>query len=894
MRKLFSVFRRLGGLLDKGRQDREFCAELDAHLQLNIADNLRSGMSREEARRQALLKLGGIEQAKETYRERRNLPILENLFRDLRFAFRALRKKPGFSLVAIATLALGIGANTAIFSVLESQLWRPLPFPDAERLVDVHTVLRDNPRQWDVLPYLAYEAWHRRSHSFASLGAYDYPTNRNFAAGGTSERVEVMPVTLTLLDTLGIPPQLGRTFRPEEQIRGNEHVAMLSYALWQSRFGSDSAVLGQTINIDGESYTVVGISSPRLRWEYISEPAIYIPLTMDPTQQGLRNTYVIGRLAPGVTPKVASVELSGLLDSVAKSQGRTSESVAAVSNLRETWTEFSTRGLYFFAGAVLLVLLIACVNNSGLLLARGLARQREFTLRAALGASRGALIRHTLTESLILSALGGAAGVLLGLWGAGAFAAFTPRDSLPRNTQITLDTRVLLFSVGVSILAALIMGTIPALLGSRVDLNNALHQSSAGVSGSRSQHKTRSALVVVEVALALILLFGAGLFVSSFVRLQQAPRGFDAPGALTFRVSLRGNSYVQPDQQLRYFRTLLDQLRALPGVRAAALGSGLPLVGSPLFSSVEIAGHPRHGKWGIGIILYAVDPDYFRVLQMRVLKGRSFDPHDTETSARVAIINRNAAKTFFGSGDPLGNVIEFVPDPDRGVPAEAPAQIVGLVENVQEFNANEVPFDVVYLPLPQHPAGSAYAIVESNVSRGALLGSIREIASTIDKDQPIYDIQTMDERIINSVSGARFDLSIVAILAVTALLLVSGGIFGTVAYFVERRTQEFGIRVALGATRARVLRHVIAQSLFVGTVGIACGIVGALALGRILGSALYLVPHEHSGMLYGVRIYDPLSMSVAAILVFAVLVVASAVPARRAMRVDPIVALRYE
>jgi putative ABC transport system permease protein len=894
MRKLFSVFRRLSNLLHKERQDDEFSLELKAHLDLSIADNLRSGMSPEEARRQALLKLGGMEQTKETHRERRSLPMLENLFRDMRFAFRALRKKPGFSVVAIATLTLGIGANTAIFSVLESQLWRPLPFPDAERLVDVHTVLRDNPRQWDVLPYLAYEAWRRQSHSFASLGAYDYPTNRNFAAGGTSERVEVMPVTLALLDTLGIPPQLGRTFRPEEEIRGNEHVAILSFALWQSRFSSDSGVLGKTVSIDGEAYSVVGISSPRLRWEYINEPALYIPLTMDPAQQGLRGTYVIGRLASGVIPEMARAELTGILESVAKSEGRSSESVAAVTNLRETWTEFSARGLYFFGGAVLLVLLIACVNNSGLLLARGLVRQREFTLRAALGASRATLIRHTLAESLVLSVLGGTAGVLLGLWGAGAFAAFTPQDSLPRNTQITLDTRVLFFSVGVSVLAALLMGTIPALLGSRVDLNNALRQSSAGGSASRSQRKARSALVIVEVALALILLFGAGLFLSSFIRLQQAPRGFDARGALTFRVSLRGESYAQPDQQLRYFRRLVGQLQSLPGVQAAALGSGLPLVGSPLFSSVEIAGRPRHGKWGVGIIVYAVDPEYLRVLQMRLLKGRAFDSHDTETSARVAIINRNGAQTFFGSDDPLGNVIEFVADPDRGVPAEAPAQIVGVVENAQEFNANEVPFEVMYMPFAQHAASSAYAIVKSEVPRGALLGSIREIASTIDKDQPIYDIQTMDERITNSVSGARFDLLIVAILAVTALLLVSGGIFGTVAYFVERRTQEFGIRVALGASRGRVLRHVIAQSVLIGSAGVVCGIGGALALGRLLGSTLYLVPHEHSGMLYGVKIYDPLSMFIAAILVFVVLLLASTIPARRAMRVDPIVALRYE
>src|SRR5208282_4195183 len=521
MRQLRAWFIRLGELFRKWGSERELAAEMESHLQLHIEDNLRSGMAPQEARRQALLKLGGLEQTKEIYRERKGLPFVETLLRDFRYAGRVLRKNPGFTIVAVTTLAIGIGANTAIFSVLESQLWRPLPFPDSERLVDAHVVLRENHTRWGVLTNAEYRAWRERSRSFVNLGAYDYPSNRNLTAGGTSERVQVMPITSSLLDTLEIPLETGRGFLPEEETPGRDRVAVLTHALWKTRFASDSSVLGKPIVLDGLSYVVIGISPPRLHFEYIEEPAIFVPLTMDPSQHKLRNTYVIGRLAPSVTAEHARAELAGILETTPQSQ-RLDDSTASVTNLRETWTGFAARSLFFFAGAVLLVLLIACVNNAGLLLARGLARQREFTLRAALGAGRGTLIRQSLVESLMLSLAGGAAGILLGVWGAAAFAAFIPQDTLPRNTHIALDAHVLLFVLGISVFSALLTGVAPALLSSRVDLNNALRQGATGLSTSLSQNRIRGSLVVIEVALALVLLFGTGLFLSSLVRLEQA------------------------------------------------------------------------------------------------------------------------------------------------------------------------------------------------------------------------------------------------------------------------------------------------------------------------------------------------------------------------------------
>lgn len=895
MRQLRAWFSRLGGLFGKRRREREFSAEMESHLQLHIEDNLRAGVTPEQARRDALLKLGGLEQTRENYRERRGLPFLETSVRDLHFAARVLRKNPGFTCIVLFTLALGVGANTAIFSVLESQLWRPLPFPDSERLADVHVVLRDNPRQWDVLTPSIYVAWANRSRVFSQLGAYNYPGARNLAAGGVSERVAVMPLTSSTFKTLDVPLERGRVFLPEEETSGRDRVAILSHELWQTRFSSALDIIGKPITLDGDAYIVVGIASPKLQFEYLPEPAIYVPLALDPSAKLGRGIYAIGRLSPGATFESARAELDAILQRQLQSEGAKQEDVAGVTNLREAWTSYAARPLYFFAGAILLVLLIACVNNAGLLLARGLARQREFALRATLGASRAALIRQSLAESLLLSIAGGAAGALLGVWSSGVFSAFWNEETLPRHTAIHLDSRVLFFVMGASIFSSLLMGTLPALFSSRVDVNETLRKSAGGLSAGRSQHRARGVLVAVEVCLALVLLFGAGLFLSSFLREEQAPRGFEAPGALTFRVSLRGEKYSQTDQQLRYFRSLTDQIRGLPGVQDVAVGSGIPLTGSNIEDSVAVAGRPLLHKYGTGVILYSVDPNFFEVLHLRLLAGRKIEADDTATSPRVALLNRNAVRTLFGKEDPLGKVLDFVVgDPRRDVPARAAVQIIGIVENTQEFGPNEVPFDTMYVAFAQNPDAAGSVVVSSNLPRGALLGAIRDAAYSLDKDQPIYDVKTVDQLIAQSLRGAQFDLILVSCLAAVGLALVSIGIFGMVAYFVQQRTQEFGIRIALGATPVRVLRHAIGRSYVMGIAGIVFGVGAALALGRILGSALYLVPQEHSGMLYGVKIYDPLSMSLACVLLLVIVFLASFIPARRAARVDPMVALRYE
>ena len=817
---------------------------------------------------------------------------VEQFLQDLRYGVRIAGRNRGFTAVAILTLALGVGANTAIFSILNAQLWRPLPFPDSERLVDAHAVLRNNPRQWDVLSSRSFAAWRAQSRSFAGLAGYDYPAARNLTTGGASERVLVMAVTANLFATLEMPVQRGRGFLDGEETPGHDGVAIVSDAFWRNRLASEADALGKPIHLDGRSYTVVGIASRELQFQYIDEPDVLVPLVLAQGRVS-RNLYTIGRLAPGMTEERARGELTAILEREMKAEGSPSEDTAAVTSLRRTWTGFAARPLYFIAGPVVLVLMIALTNTAGLLLARGLAREREFAVRAALGAARGRLLRQSLAESLILATGAAVVGTILGMWAA-PLAQLLPSDAAPRHAPVSLDARVVLFTVALSIVSALLLGLAPAILTVRRDLAEAAH----GVrnrSASSSQRRSRSILLASEVALGCVLLFGTGLLFSTVMHLETAPRGFDAPGALSFRVSLRGDNYAKPEQIERYYSQLTERLGSLAGVRAVTLGSGLPLTGSTaLFANVNAAGRPAIGPHGLGVVVHAVAPNYFQALGMRVLAGHSFSREDASGAARVAIVNRNMARTLFGTENPLGKLVEFAADARRGVPQQAPVEIVGVTENAQEFGADEVPFSDLYVPFLQRPVASAYVVVASGIPRGVLAASIRAAAYALDKDQPVYDLKTMDDRVADSFRRARFNLFLMGSLSGLALLLVSIGIFGTAAYFVEQRTQEFGIRLALGASPAGILRNAIGQSLATGVAGVTIGVAASLILARMLQHALYLAPHEHTGILYGVKVYDPLSIGAACVLLIVVLLAASYVPARRAMRVDPMVALRYE
>lgn len=892
MNRLLSALR---NLFRRSEVERDLEAEVGSVASLLEDEKISSGASQPEARRLARLDIAGPEQLKEEIRSVRAGAWLESAWRDVIFGARILRKNPGFTAVGIITLALGIGANSAIFSVLESQLWRPLPFPESQRLVDVSSVRRANQNSREARSDRIYRAWQQQSHLFTNLTAWGYPAWRNLTLNGSSERIRVMRLAANFFDTIQIQPQRGRAFLPQEENPGQGRVAILSDSLWKGRLASDPQVLGKSIVLDGQPYTIVGIAPASLRFEVIREPDAFVPLAIDSSSDFLRGTDTLGRLAPGATAQSAAAELTPILQRELKADGDTRDDVVRVMSLREDYTRFNTRPLYFYAGAVALVLLIACVNTAGLLLARGLARRREFALRGALGATRGALARQLLVESLLLAIAGAAAGLLAGSWISRFLSVMMNEDTLPRGVQASLDLRVVLFIFGVTLVSALAVGVAPAVFASRADLNDVLRQGARGISASRSQRSMRSVLVVTEVALGLVLLFAAGIFLGSFQRQREAPRGFDAPNTLTFRVSLRGERYAAPEQARRYFDALTEQIRGVPGVRDVTLGNGLPLTGTTdLYTTVNIAGRPALADSGIFVTIHAVAPNYFSALRMHLDAGRSFDSLDVPGAPLVTIINRNAVQEIFGDEDPLGKVLEPVAQPKRGIPPQPPLQIVGIVENAHEFGANEIPFSEIYVPFAQRPATASYVAISSSVAPDSLLASVRAIAGALDKDQPIYDVQTMDARAELSVQGARYDFFLVAALALVGVTLVSVGVFGTIAYFMQQRTQEFGIRLALGARPSTILRHSIGQSLGLGGAGISVGVAICLILGRLLKSALYLAPHEHNGMLYGISIYDPLTLIVTSLLIICVILLASYVPVRRAMRTDPMVALRYE
>jgi putative ABC transport system permease protein len=899
-------------LFHRDRVERDLDAEVHSYSDLLEDEKISTGMNASDARRSARMHLGGPEQLKEEIRAVRAGAWLGSLSQDVRFGVRMLRKNPGFTAVAVLTLALGIGANTAIFSVIESQLWRPLPFPDSERVYQVDSTPLDNSTRWFGVSGPELSEWRMQARSFDVLGGFGDPVGRNFSSGANTGRAISLAITSGFFEALQIHPALGRAFKPEDEIAGNDsaspshllmeatpqRIAILSHHLWRDAFNSDAAAIGKFVILDGIPYTIVGIAPAGLQLEFTLDPDLFVPLRVDiATHSRLSNDNfsVVGHLARGVTPEHARAEMDSMIArQVATAGSHAQPRRLMFQKLRIAQTSYASGSLFFFGGATAFVLLIACVNIAGLLLARGLTRQREFTLRAVLGATPGVIMRQLLVESMLIALMGGAAGTLLSVWSARAFVSLVSTNLLPRVVSADPDLRVLFFTISVCVISAAIVGLFPALLASRADANGVLRQGGRSVTQGRSQRRIRVALLIAEVSLALVLLFGAGLFLGSFIKQQQAPLGFDPHGILTADIMLRGASYVTPDQQRLFYNRVATSTQALPGIRAVAISTSVPLEGGGQ-KSFTIPGRPdpAPGEEPHANVC-SMSPDFLDLFQMRLLSGRNFTERDSPNSARVAIVNRNFARHYFPNDDPIGKVLSLMAGGYGQIIVPGQVQIVGLVENAQEFGANEIPSDNLYLPYAQSPAGKAILSVGSDLPVATLMSSIRHIVQGIDKDQPVYNEQTMDDFVRESLRGAQTNLILVALLAVVATLLVSIGIFGTISHFVQQLTQEFGIRLALGASPVRLLRHTLAQTLTICFSGLLLGIAISLGLGRLLRSALYLVPHEHTGMLYGVSIYDPLAVAAASALIIAVVLLASYIPARRAMKVDPMVALRHE
>jgi putative ABC transport system permease protein len=821
---------------------------------------------------------------------------MENLLHDIRYSIRMLRKSPGFTAVATLTLALGIGANSAIFSVVNAVLLRPLPFKDPERLVRIWGKFEKDgiPKNWISEPELI--DLNQMSESFEDIAAYQ-ASGVNLTGNQDPVRVNAAFVNASLFPVLGINAKLGRTFSEDEDQPGRNKVALLSYALWQSRFGSQPSVVGESIGINGENYTVIGVMPDG--FQFPDQDDVWVPLAIDkakPEERGNHGLEVVARIRPGVTPEQAGVELSNI---AATLQERYPDNYPQdggwglffVPMLDELVGKLRP-ALWVLLGAVAFVLLIACVNVANLLLARAGAREKEFAVRSALGARRGRLVRQLITESLLLALIGSALGLALASTCVRVFVGFGPPD-IPRLNEIGLDWRVAGFSLFVSILTGLVFGLAPALQASRPDLQDALKEGGRGSTSGR--HRLRNVLVISEVAIALVLLVGAGLMIKSFGRLLDLDLGFRTDKILTMRLSLPETKYKDDPQQADFYRKLLERVRGLPGVASASVISHLPLSGS--YSSGTTAVEHADIEEGLrqfkGIPYIEADrrqvsADYFSTLGIALKAGRLFTEADTETAPPVAVVDEMFQRKFWPNGTAVGK--RFIARFNDGKDIQW-GQIVGVVEHVRHYGIDQVKQyglaqegrEQAYFPYLQRPNSRMYLAVKTQMDPLSLANAVRGEVLALDPDQPVYDVKSMEQLASTSLAERRLNMLLLAGFAVIALVLAAVGIYGVMSYSVAQRTHEMGIRMALGARQRNVLSLVVRQGMTLALIGVAAGLAGAFALTRLMTS-----------LLYGVSTTDPLTFAVISLILTGVALAACLVPARRATKVDPMVALRYE
>ena len=797
-----------------------------------------------------------------------------------------LLKKPGFTLIAILALALGIGANTAIFSVVNTVLLRPLPYREPERLVMVWEHNRPAGRNQNVINPGNFLDWQAQNSVFDQMAAF-YDDQFNLTGNANPEEVPAQIVNVNLFSLLGVQPELGRTFTAEEGQAGRDTVAVLSHRLWQRRFGGTADVIGKTIMLNGQGYTVVGVMPPDFRF-YVKEATrinkpseIWLPLAFTPGANLHKGRYMsaIARLKPGVTLEQAQVQMNTIAARLEQQYPETNTGwgVNLVPLHRQITGKIRT-ALMVLLGAVGFVLLIACANVANLLLARAASRHREIAIRTALGASRGRVIRQLLTESVMLAAVGGALGLLLAVWGVDLLLALAPRDLIGLE-GIGVDYRVLWFTLGVSLLTGIIFGLVPAIESSRLNLNEGLKEGGRGAVGDGRSNRLRSLFVVAEIALALILLIGSGLMIKSFLRLQDVDPGFRADNLLTVKVLLPETKYDKPEKLTAFFRQALEGIRRLPGVKDASAASYLPFTGLAAATDFTIEGQPAPPTGqGYGVDVRVIDPAFFQTMGIPLLKGRTFTEREATEQSNVVIINERLARQYFAGEDPIGKrlVIDMT-DP------LVPTEIVGVVGDVKHEGLDSDIRALAYWPHPQLPYPFMNLVIRTGSDPSNLVAAVEREVQAIDKDQPITDVRTMEQLLSESVSRMRFSAFLLSIFAALALVLASVGIYGVMAYVVTQRTHEIGIRMALGARASDVLKMVVGQGMILALIGVGIGLVASLALTRVISS-----------LLYGVSATDPLTFGSIALLLTVVALLACYIPARKAAKVDPMVALRYE
>lgn len=826
---------------------------------------------------------------------------METLLQDLRYAIRTLVKKPGFTVVAIIILALGIGANTAIFSVVNGVLLRPLPFPDPERLVMVNTtnVARGFANFGTSMP--DFRAWRERNTTFERMAAYN-TTSFNISGTIEPERVTGAQVSADMFPLLAVSPVRGRAFTTEEQTFGKHHVAIVSEALWQRRFGTDVGLTDQTITLDAERYAIVGVMPGGFQFP---DPtvAVWTPLALaggsEKTTRGNYWLSVVARLKAGVHAAQAQAELDGIFRQLEREETLIGGFSAQVILLHEATVASAKTTLLVLLAAVGLVLLIACANVANLLLARAAARQREIAIRTALGAGRARLIRQLLTESLLLGLSGGVLGLLLAVWCVDVLIGLGP--NVPRLGEIGIDRSVLAFTFALALITSVIFGLVPALQSSKADLNETLKESGRSATGGARRRLLGNSLVVVEVALSVVLLAGAGLMINSLLRLQRVNPGFRTDRILTMHLTLPMTKYPEdrPELAAGFFQQLVERVKALPGVEAAGVTTGLPLTNSGWGKLLTLEDRPAPGSLDeVPNVQYRqVSPHYFDTLGISIIKGRSFNELDTRDTLPVAMINETAAKAFFAEADPIGKRLYLGPPEQLVPPGILPPgfkfphfTIIGVIGDVRHNGFSQPLAQEVYTLHEQelaskfgNPSTWMYLAVRTAGEPSSLVGAIRHEVQEIDREQPLADIATMEELVATSLSQSRFSTLLLGIFAGVALILAAVGIYGVMAYSVAQRIHEIGIRVALGAQAGDVVRLVIKQGLMLTIAGVATGIGAALIATRVMTSLLYEVTPT-----------DPLTFAIIPIVLTGVALAASFVPARRATKVDPMIALRCE
>jgi putative ABC transport system permease protein len=808
---------------------------------------------------------------------------MQTFWQDLRYGARMLMKKPGFTIIAVLALALGIGANTAIFSVVNGVLLRPLPYADSSRLA----VLWGTQPKLDlkVLPNSGpdFVDWKNQNTTFERLAAFE-EASFNLAGEGEAERVESAAVSADLFTLLGVQPQTGRSFNSDEEKSGHNKVAVLSYRLWQRRFGANPNLVGQPIALNGEGYTVVGVMPANFRFPEGNKTIdVWVPLVADTelmNQRGHRDLLVVGRLKQGVTLAQAQTEMSVIANRIAQQYPGSNEDwgVSVVSLQKQVTAAIEPALLVLFV-AVGCVLLIACANVANLSLARAATRQKEVAIRLALGASRGRLVRQFLTESMLLAVLGGALGLLLAFWGVDALVSLLPED-VPRVDMIGVDRYVLGFTLLVSLVTGVLLGLVPAQQATKPDLTEALKEGRKSLMAISPRNRVRSLLVISEVALALVLLIGAGLMLKSFRQLQKVDPGFNPQNVLTMQIALPELKYEEEKQQAIFFHQLLERVESLPGVVSAGISTNLPFREDSQ-SDFNIEGRPEPETVRDALIASngSVSPNYFRAFGIPVLKGRAFTEQDTADSMPVAVINETLARRYWPNEDPLGKRLRLGAEED-GAPL---CTIVGIVGDVRHYDLDKQPNAELYFPYQQQPKPSMSLVVRTASDPLKIIAAVRNEVQAIDREQPVYNVVTMESRLTESIASRRLSVMLLGIFAVLALVLASVGIYGVVSYSVTQRTHEIGVRMALGAQARDVLRLVVGQGMLIALIGVAVGLTGAFALTRLMSS-----------LLYGVSATDPLTFVVISLTLSLVALVACYLPARRAMKVDPMVALRYE